>query len=117
MKKILTLSFLMLSLCAFSQQKISSKEIEAHKGDSVTVCEKVFGSRYLERTSLTVLYLGNEFPNHLLMVVIRGDDREKFKWKPESYFKGKRICVSGTVSEYGGKPRIVVTDPVQITID
>ena len=115
MKKILTLSFLLLSLNSFGQKKVAPADAANFMGDSVTLCEKVYGSRYLERTSLTILYLGNEFPNQLLMVVISGADRDKFKFKPEVFFKGKRICVTGQVSEYGRRRRSVESGPAQIS--
>jgi hypothetical protein len=42
------------------------------------------------------------------------DNRAKFG-TPETSLRGKRICVTGQISEYSGKPEIVLTDPSQLT--
>jgi len=36
--------------------------------------------------------------------------------QPEDTYKGKRICVTGTIKPYRGVPEIVVTDPGQISV-
>jgi hypothetical protein len=46
--------------------------------------------------------------------VIYGDNRSKFG-TPETSLHGKRICVTGQISDYHGKPEIVITDPNQLT--
>jgi hypothetical protein len=33
---------------------------------------------------------------------------------PETSLGGKRICVSGQISDYDGKPEIVLTEPSQL---
>jgi len=117
MKKVYLFVFILLSFITFNIQaqiRITSKEAAQHIGDSAVVCDKVFGGRFLERTGITFLNLGDNFPDHLLTVVIRGTDRDKFKFKPEETLKNKRICVTGRISEYAGKPQIVITDPGQI---
>ncbi len=117
MKKVLVLVLLICSQKLFSQTKIPSSEVKNHVNDSVTVCDKVYGAKYLDRLSLTLLDLGGEFPYHLLTVAIKGADRDKFKLKPELAFKGKKICVTGRITLYSGKPQIIVTDPQQIRFE
>jgi len=114
MNKLILIIFVLFVHESFSQQRIPSSEIAKHLGDSVTICDKVYGARYLDRTSLTLMNLGNEFPNQLLTVVIKGNDRNKFRFKPEEVYAHKKICVTGRVTEYAGKPQIVVTEPRQI---
>jgi DNA/RNA endonuclease YhcR with UshA esterase domain len=41
-------------------------------------------------------------------------DRAKFG-NPETSLLGKRICVTGPISYYHGKPEIVLTDPDQLS--
>ena len=43
-----------------------------------------------------------------------GHNREKFG-TPETSLRDKRICVTGQISDYQGKPEIVLTDPSQLT--
>jgi len=53
-------------------------------------------------------------PHAPFTVVIYGDNRSKFG-TPETSLRGKRICVTGQISDYRGKPEIVLTDPNQLT--
>jgi hypothetical protein len=57
---------------------------------------------------------GAALPNEVFVVVIFGSDRAKFG-EPEMTLRGKRICVTGQVRNYRGKPEIVVSDPSQLT--
>ena len=117
MKKIIPIFLFLFSLKSLGQQRIPSAEIASHMGDSVTICDKVYGARYLERISLTMMNVGKEFPNQLLTLVIKGADRSKFNFKPEDVFAGRRVCVTGRITEYAGKPQIVITEPRQIKLE
>ena len=64
-----------------------------------------------------MMNVGKEFPNQLLTLVIKGADRGKFNFKPEDVFTGKRVCVTGRITEYAGKPQIVITEPRQIKLE
>ena len=116
MKSIITFFFSFISICAFSQKQVSVNDLTVHAGDSVIVTSTVYGGRYLQNNSLTLLNLGAAYPNQLLTVVIRGDDRTKFSEAPETLFQGKDVQVKGKVEMYNGKPQIVVTSKEQIDI-
>jgi DNA/RNA endonuclease YhcR with UshA esterase domain len=60
------------------------------------------------------LDLGKAYPHAIFTAVIYGDNRSKFG-TPETLLRGKRICVTGQISDYRGKPEIVLTDPSQLT--
>src|SRR5258708_353621 len=68
------------------------------------------------KSQMVFLNLGGDYPNQKLSIVIKGKDRDKFKVSPEIAFKDKTICVTGVMSNYKGKPEIVVTDPDQIKV-
>jgi hypothetical protein len=59
------------------------------------------------------LDLGKPHPNAIFTAAIYGDHRQKFG-TPEISLRGKRICVTGQISDYQGKPEIVLTDPGQL---
>jgi hypothetical protein len=114
MKNLIILSVLVLSsFIGFSQTKITAQEASKHIGDSVLVLDKVYGGIILSN-AMTLLNVGNDFPNHLLVVMIRSEDRAKFKFKPEEQFKGKQVIISGRLIEYKGKPAISVSALGQI---
>jgi DNA/RNA endonuclease YhcR with UshA esterase domain len=54
------------------------------------------------------LNLGADYPNSPLTIAIYADDLVNFDFKPDEYYKGKAICVSGTVKMYKERPEIIV---------
>lgn len=58
--------------------------------------------------------MGGKYPNNLLTIVIKGDNRKKFNYKPEVEYQGKEICVTGKLVEYKGKPQIIIDSPEQL---
>ena len=100
----------------YSKAKINASEASKHVGESVSICDKVYSTKLIENSQMTLLNLGGYYPNQLLTIMIPGTDRNKFKEHPEDYTKGKNVCVTGKVTMYRNKPEIVVNDPSQITI-
>jgi hypothetical protein len=61
----------------------------------------------------TLLNLRKASPNVVFTTVLYGDNRAKFG-TPETSLRGRRICVTGKISDYQGKPEIVLTEPSQL---
>ena len=55
----------------------------------------------------TLLDLGKAYPNAIFTAVVYGENRAKFG-TPETGLRGKHICVTGQISDYQGKPEIVL---------
>ena len=117
MKLILSFALLLAALNTFAQTKITAKDAAKHLNENVMVCDQVFGGKYLDGASLTLIDVGGSHPNELLTLIIKGDDRKKFTAPPEEAFKGKKVCITGQIIDYKGKPEIVITDPAQIVED
>jgi len=107
----------LFTLKASAQTTIPAKDAAKHINEKVTVCDKVWSTKLLDGVNITFLDMGGYHPNQLLTIVIKGEDRSKFKNKPEDDYKQKNICVTGTIIDFKGKPEIVVTDPSQIKLD
>lgn len=118
MKKLIVIAATLFTTGAIGQTRIGLEDVKKHIGDSVAVCGKVFGGRYLESSNgaPTLINIGGAYPNELLTVVIFGTDRARFKDKPEENWKDKHVCVKGKISEYRGKPQIVINDPAQVEL-
>ena len=118
MKKILLINVvaLLFAFTASAQKVISASDAAKHLNENVMICEKVFSTKLITPSNMTFLDLGGFHPNQMLTIVIKGEDRSKFKDAPDEYFKGRNICVTGTVIDYKGKPEIVVSDPSQIKV-
>jgi len=87
-----------------------------HMGETATVCGMVASAEYEvnEQNQATLLDLGKPHPNAIFTAVIYGENRAKFRTS-ESSLRGKRICVTGQISDYHGKPEIVLTEPSQLS--
>jgi DNA/RNA endonuclease YhcR with UshA esterase domain len=105
-------------LWAFSTSAapLNPEDAAGHIGETATVCGVVASAKFAagSRSQPTFLDLGKAYPNAAFTAVIFGDDRRKFG-TPETSLRGKRICVTGQIREYRGKPEIIVSDPSQLT--
>jgi len=97
---------------------ITAAEAASHIGETITVCDKVYGTKYLESsaTQPTFLNLGAAYPNSPFTVVIYGNDRTNFKEKPELYYDNKKVCVTGLIKEYNGKPEMIINSESAIKL-
>jgi len=97
---------------------LEAVEAADHVGEEATVCGTVASAAYLGRSGgrPTFLNLDRPYPDQPFTVVIWGTTRDLFEDEPEALYDGRRICVSGKIVEYKGKPQIVVDDPSQIEI-
>jgi DNA/RNA endonuclease YhcR with UshA esterase domain len=101
---------------SYAQGRLSPEEAQDHIGESQTVCGMVASTNFAasSKGQPTFLNLNRSYPNHIFTVVIWGRDRPRFKNPPEEFFDKKRICVTGEITTYRGKPQIEVEDPSQI---
>lgn len=117
MKQVLLISTFLLSMhICVAQKKIPAKEAASYNGQLVMICDKVYNTLAITGSNITLLYLGAE-TGQFLTVVVKGSENSKFKWHPETDFKGRNVCVTGMVSDYKGKPAIYVTDANQVKVD
>lgn len=117
MKRMIIVAVIsLISSFAFSQVKVNVEDVNKHIDENATVCTKVFGTKYFDRSQMTLLNVGAAFPNSPLTIVIMGKDLANFKVAPEKMYADKDICVTGTIKEYKGKTEIIVSDPAQIII-
>src|SRR5438132_9876757 len=82
-----------------------------HIGETATVCGVVASAMFEAdvQEQPTLLDLGEPSPHAIFTAVIYGDNRSKFG-TPETSLRGKRICVTGQISDYHEKPEIVLRD-------
>ena len=102
---------------ASSQVKIAAKDAPKHIGEKVMICDKVYSTKLIQGSNLTLLFLGGDFPDQLLTATIKVADKNKFKDHPAVYYRGRNVCVTGKLTEYKGKPGIVVQNQSQLKLD
>ena len=103
--------------CGLSNANIKADEAGGHVGERATVCGEVVSAKYATKTSgtPTFLNLDRPYPHQVFTVVIWGSDRSKFG-EPEVVYRGKKICVTGLIDSYKGKPEITARTSSQIEI-
>ncbi len=91
---------------------IDSKDIPKYMNKLVITNGRITNTKVIEGNDITLLQGGI---NQDFTILIEGKNRNKFDL-PETYYKGKQIKVTGRVTEYNGKPVILITDPNQIQL-
>jgi hypothetical protein len=89
-----------------------------HVGKRVAVCGTVVDTAYLEHLggAPTFLNLDRPYPNLSFTIVIWGQNRHAFRSSPHEFYRGKKICVTGIVQTYKGRPQIEARDAGEITV-
>jgi hypothetical protein len=113
MKNIIVWIFCLSTIYCFAQQQIKAEDAINHVGDMVKICTKIYGGKYFERDSLTLLNAGAAYPDAPLTIVIRAQARKQFN-NPEDDFKNANVCVTGKIELYKDKPQIEVTSKEQL---
>jgi len=117
MKIIFTFILSVSYLFSVAQTKIPIDSVNSHKGQWVTVCGKVYGTKFLGKSQMTFIDLGARYPNALLTIVIFEKARAYFPESPETLYVDKQICVTGVIKEYKDKMQIVVDSPKEIVVE
>jgi len=87
-----------------------------HVGETATVCGVVASANFAARSKgqPTFLNLEKAYPNHIFTAVIWGSDRSKFG-APETQLVGKRVCTTGVIELYRGKPEVILHNLGQLS--
>lgn len=105
-----------LMLAAAQADELPAEKAAHHVGESATVCGAVASARYAQQVGgkPTFLDLDKAHPKSPFVVVIWGDNRAAFD-APEKKLLNKRICVTGTIKLFRGRPEMVLTSPSQLS--
>ena len=100
----------------FAQDSIPAADASKYIGQQVTVYGKIYGGKFLAqaKNSPTFLNMGAVYPDQPLTIVIWGDTRKQFSFKPEERYNNKTVYVTGRIDTYKEKPQIVITAVSQI---
>lgn len=119
--RAIILIFILLGSAVFSyaQKEIAVDAVESSVGDSVKICTKIYGGIFMEKSKRqpTLLNVGAPYPNSALTLVIWPNVRSLFSYKPEDFYKNKKVCILGKVELFQNKPQIVIYSPKQIIAD
>lgn len=93
---------------------IDVKDVDDYIGKKVTVCTRVYSVR--TTATITQISVGDDYPNNPLTIIVFGRNYPKFDMALNDLYLDKNICVEGIITEYKGKPQIVIEEPEDIKI-
>jgi len=102
----------------FGKGKLNSLQAKDFVGKDACVCGKVVSTKFNEngKTNPTYINLDKKYPDQVFTLMIFGQDRQNFSYKPEEFLQGKTICIKGKITEYKGSPQIIANKEKQIEI-
>jgi endonuclease G len=102
----------------FGKGKINTSQVKEYIGKDACVCGKVVSTKFSEngKTNPTYINLDKKYPEQVFTLMIFGQDRQNFSYKPEEFLQGKTICVKGKIGEYKGSPQIIANKEKQVEI-
>ncbi|HKF21967.1 MAG TPA: DNA-binding protein [Candidatus Angelobacter sp.] len=113
----LGLCLILVGHCAAAPLTLTTIEAKKHVGENATVCGLVVDVHFAAGSKglPTFVNLDKPFPNQVFTVLIWGDDLPKFAENPAKW-QNRKVCATGTISEYRGSPEIVASSQDQVTI-
>ena len=114
---VLILSFFFCTW-VYAQKEVKLEQIGQLAGDSVRICDKIFGSRMFPSKPgrPTWLYMGALYPNQKLKLVIWGKDQVHFSGSPDFDYIEQKVCVTGVINLVNGQPEMILYSDKQIII-
>lgn len=102
----------------FGKGKINTLQAKDYIGKEACVCGKVVSTKFSEngKTNPTYINLDKKYPEQVFTLMIFGQDRQNFSYKPEEFLQGKTICVKGKVGEFKGTPQIIANKEKQVEV-
>ncbi len=93
---------------------ISVFDARYNLGEVAMVYGRVYASWYNRDTDDYLLFFGGDFPHQEFTVVLPGHVARRFNWRPERYFLGEHVTVTGLITTFDGIPEIIVKNRRQI---
>ena len=97
---------------ALSEGVVPWQEAGNHVGEKSSVVGKVVATKDIGK----VTYLDFDNRRGSFSAVVFHENYGKFPAPPERLFLGKLVKATGVITQFKGKPRIVIDDPSQIEI-
>ena len=94
---------------------ITPDQASVHVGETATVCGTVASTNFAKQVKgqPTFLDIDKPYPNETVALLIWGEDRARFG-TPEASLLQKRVCATGVIQLYQGRPQVILHDPSQL---
>lgn len=98
----------------YSIQTMSVFDAKYNLGEVTMVYGRVYATWHNKETDDFLLFFGGDYPYQQFTVVLPGNVARRFSWRPERYFLGEHMTVTGLITTYDGIPEIVVKNKRQV---
>ena len=95
---------------------ISVFEARYNLGEVAMVYGRVYATWYNRESDDYLLFFGGDYPRQAFTLILPGRIARKFSWRPERYFLGEHVTVTGLITTFDGIPEIVVKNKRQLSI-
>jgi len=95
---------------------ISVWDAKYNLGEVAMVYGRVYASWYNNETDDYLLFFGGDFPYQQFTAVVPGYIARKFSWRPERFFLGEHVTITGLITSYDGSPEIVIKNRRQLDL-
>ena len=117
MTKIITLFSILffVTFITFGQRSITAEEAINHYGETVTICDKIYGIDFAESSkNFTAVKIGDSKKKVNLFVFLTPEILQKLTDNGKTSLIKKSVCVTGKIRLINGLPEIVVNNSKQI---
>lgn len=95
---------------------VSVFDAKYNLGEVAMVYGRVYASWHNKETDDYLLFFGGDYPAQHFTVVLPGRIARKFSWRPERYFPGEHMTITGLITTFDGIPEIIVKNKSQLGI-
>ncbi len=117
MIKILPLFFILffVTLISFGQRSITAEDAVNHYGETVTICDKIYGIDFAESSkAFTAVKVGDSKKKVNLFVFLTPEILQKLTDNGKTSLVKRSVCVTGKIRRINGLPEIVVNNSKEI---
>ena len=95
-------------------QTISVFDAKYNLGEVAMLYGRVYATWHNNETDDYLLFFGGDYPNQHFTVVLPGRIARRFNWRPERYFLGEHLTVTGLITTFDGIPEVIVKNKRQV---
>ena len=107
---------LLLGSISFGQKQITLEEIPQNIGKKVKICDKIYGAYVIKSNGMTLLNVGNTYPDNPLTLAIFEKDLAHFSYVPADFLPEKTVCATGKLILYKDKAEIILKSEKDLEI-
>jgi hypothetical protein len=97
-------------------QSLSIWDAKYNLGEVAMVYGRVYATWYNAETDDYLLFFGGDFPYQQFTAVVPGYIARKYSWRPQKFFLGEHVTITGLITSYDGSPEIVIKNRSQLSL-